>query len=1570
MKRKRLISALLLLAMLLSCLPLSVLAADAELVEAEETVDTVPAENTDAEVTTEEPVEEAAISTQAVNANNYFYFSAETANKLLIAPTRIAFTDGQTIRQALNSSKYSFTTNGSNQFITAIEGVNGNYTYGSTPEGVALDSAANTVTHFRFSEASNSTPSSGLQTLMKVMADYLEEDADIQNAAAEEYQTALNGYLNVTSETAQSHASAITTKINAYKAGQNTKYTVTFSGYSGSSFTVSAVNDYGKQFTDPNHTGTLQLPAGGYTFYVRQGNRMVSGKITVSGAMTVNASLPTGDWFNESSLQISSGYDAEFDANCYKYTLQDHTATVQVPDSFTGRLYPYFKLNTTGAAVKAVYTDISGAARDKAIPAESKATSIDNALSRGAAGNTVALRASKSGSDGYTQSVDLTLQLDRMPTLGSLRVTNAAGTAQAATESFSSTKTEYTYKILDSEQVLKIYPTATVSGSSITVNGNALDTDGSATVTISGEATVTITVSSGNYATTYTLAIQPGQGKKVTFKTASDVTLTVVNKNGEELAYTKTIGASGTDNYLYTLVPGDDYSYVATQGTYYHAKKTFTLVTEDGKSPIIDVAVKQEDWLSELALGNSESSNNKGNIALNTKFSKATHTYTAVVSDYSSSVYAWIANVVGLTDHSKKYECSVIYQAQSTASNDGDSTTIALTSRKQTGTQLPQVLLPGSAYENTITFRVTYVDENDGVTYYTDYTVALLRTLSLKNMEIFFQGAPVTLNRKGSSLVGYSSSENAYSILVPAAAPSLDVTFELHTDAPRYGDTDSGYEISVSGERVPSGGTLTAKLNGSEESELLTIELTNRNNKTAKTIYTIEVQKAATTAVTFEMTPADGQIYIYESISGNRSWPRTGKTYALSEGFTYTASFTCVGYRGQQAELTLEKDENGQVVLKLGEETFTDLHAVQIKLDVAEENKEIQHNLNAEWADFRGTSYTGSTIGGGMNSNNGITDAKTPITAESGMMYWAVKLGEGYSDGAVSNPILVDDCLIVYAGDHIYRVNKDTGAVEATGQMAGKSSFAINGPTYADGIVLVGLSNGRIQAFNAKTLESLWLYTDPLGGQPNCPITVLNGYAYTGFWYAEELDASFVCVSLTDEDVGTTTEAKSATWRHVQNGGFYWAGAYACDDFIMVGTDDGKDNCSYLYLFDPLTGAILDSKSGFDGDIRSTISYDKQSCAYYFTSKGGTFYRVKVEAKNGSYAITACDGLKLDNGANDPALPPMSTSTPVVYNGRAYIGVSGTGQFTPYSGHNITVIDLGDTMSIAYSVPTQGYPQTSGLLTTAYDSYVYVYFFDNYTPGTLRALRDAPNQTSADYTTQELYKGYTYQAPYAIFTPYGDQAQYAICSPIADSNGTIYFKNDSAYLMAFGRSVETIKVTKQPDKTQYSAGETFDKTGMVVTATLSDGSTRDVTDMVSAPTGTLADGTTELTLEFGRGQTMYRNLPNGNKMTAGNKIAAITTTIQIRVGDTADSGTLADDITWSFRPAVNTLSIDGKIPEGHKVLIACYDDSGKMTKLEVRTVSGSVTLPNSAKIRVFYIDGNSKPLCAAAAVLE
>jgi outer membrane protein assembly factor BamB len=123
---------------------------------------------------------------------------------------------------------------------------------------------------------------------------------------------------------------------------------------------------------------------------------------------------------------------------------------------------------------------------------------------------------------------------------------------------------------------------------------------------------------------------------------------------------------------------------------------------------------------------------------------------------------------------------------------------------------------------------------------------------------------------------------------------------------------------------------------------------------------------------------------------------------------------------------------------------------------------------------------------------------------------------------------------------------------------------------------------------------------------------------------------------------------------------------------------------------------------------------------------------------------------------------PMSTSSPVVYNGRAYVGVSGTSQFGAYSGHNITVIDLG-TRAAAYQVQTQGYPQTSGLLTTAYEAesgYVYIYFFDNMTPGKLRVLRDRPGMTVGDYLTTEL----GHSLAYALFTPTGEHAQYAIAA--------------------------------------------------------------------------------------------------------------------------------------------------------------------------------------------------------------
>jgi hypothetical protein len=147
------------------------------------------------------------------------------------------------------------------------------------------------------------------------------------------------------------------------------------------------------------------------------------------------------------------------------------------------------------------------------------------------------------------------------------------------------------------------------------------------------------------------------------------------------------------------------------------------------------------------------------------------------------------------------------------------------------------------------------------------------------------------------------------------------------------------------------------------------------------------------------------------------------------------------------------------------------------------------------------------------------------------------------------------------------------------------------------------------------------------------------------------------------------------------------------------------------------------------------------------------------------------------------------------------------------------------------------------------------------TPGKLRVLVDRPNQTRPVYLTAESYteKGITttYDTPYVLFTPHGAQAQYAICSPIVDEYGTLYFKNDSAHMMAIGSAITGIEVTTPPEKTQYGEGEMFDPAGMTVTATYQNGKTRDITEYVSFSTGPLTVDDTRFIIRFEH--VMYQN---------------------------------------------------------------------------------------------------------------
>ncbi len=1532
MKLKRLISALLLFAMLLSCLPLSVLAVDGE---------------------------------------NYFYFSAETSETLVVPPQKIPYSADQTITDALTTAGIQLTFDPGSGFVSAINDVSGNYVYrGDFSKQESLTSAANSVKYLFFSEDNGAALDAGRMALMRVAADYLDKPTDVQAAAKAVYDEVLVQYPGQTEEETAALVKKLSSAIQSYEDGLKKDPHDVSVTVSDTDCAITAVNEYGREF--PASGGTLRLPAGTYTIEARAENRVASRKnVAVPGTASVELTLPTGNWFNEAGFQISCTYesmDAEdgsrfTDGLCATERSEAHTVVAQIPDAYAGELYPYVPKAAgvpANLTLTASYRKTDGTlVTDQALTAGSYVSSLRGAVRLGTEGNEVLFRLTSVVEEGAqstedcVQSMELKLVLARVPTLKSLRVENVGGVVQAADQVFSPLTKDYTYKIVTTDHV-KLRMEATTSGSTITITSGGKtfspDADGMVSVPVSGDADIAVTVSSGRYAADYTLHIRPGAGKTVRFKMDPAISMTLVNRHGEELGYTNAReGAKKV--YTYTLVPGEEYAYVATKNTYYHTSKTLTLDKNASNDSTFEVAVQAGDWMDELALGSSTASGNKNDIPLSPAFAAETHRYTATVSDATNALYVWTkARWNGI---------AAVYPVQSASRDELPAAEVTLKDNKQTGTKLPDVLLSGSGHGNTVTFRVSSYDSVNDVTNYVDYEVELQRSLSLRGLTVSRDGEDVTLWRSDGKTLGYVNTETAYSLLVPAAAPALDLLVTPQAGTAKYGEPDAGYAAAVNGEAVPADGRLSVPLRGGTKEEVIRVVLTNRYAPGVETVYTIQVRKVETQPVRFDVTPADALVYVYEPISGNRVWPENG-VFALSEGYTYQCAVTKAGYVGQRGELTLE---NGALTFAGTE--YPDPGHVTVALEQAAKDS-LNHDLPAEWPDFRGNP-----------NNNAVTDARIPITAEDGTLYWAAKLGDSYGNKAVSSPILVNGALVVYAGNTLYRVDKDTGKVLASGEMISNSDYAINSPVYADGMLLVGLTNGRIQAFDAVTLESLWIYTDPLGGQSDSPITVAGGYAYTGFWNNETRKASFVCMSLTDEDPEQTDEAKAASWRHVQTGGFYWAGAYACEDYVLVGTDDGQGGYSSetgsILLLDAGTGEILDTRSGIRGDVRSTFCY--ADGAYYATSKGGDFIRVTLAQEAGRWKIDTCRTLPLKNGTGGT---PMSTSTPVVYKGRAYIGVSGSSQFGPYSGHNITVIDLeGDDgeMSIAYRVPTQGYPQTSGLLTTAYEEtgYVYVYFFDNYTPGTMRVLRDSAGQKEADavYRTAESYQGKTYSAAYALFTPSGGQAQYCICSPIVDEHGTIYFKNDSGYLMAYGSALTDMTVTKDPDKKEYAVGDIFQPKGLTATGTFANGVTRDVTKMLSFPTAAIREDDENVSVGFGGFDEMvwmYHNASDG----AGGMQSGVETrppALEVPITVKVPQGDLGG-LTWRYAPQSRKLHIEGTFADGQTLAAACYDANGRMIQLEVLNNTDTLSLnKNSAKLRLFLLGADGAPACAAATVL-
>lgn len=393
----------------------------------------------------------------------------------------------------------------------------------------------------------------------------------------------------------------------------------------------------------------------------------------------------------------------------------------------------------------------------------------------------------------------------------------------------------------------------------------------------------------------------------------------------------------------------------------------------------------------------------------------------------------------------------------------------------------------------------------------------------------------------------------------------------------------------------------------------------------------------------------------------------------------------------------------------------------------------VDETLSSEWPSFRGNSY-----------NNGITSAQTPRKESEADLLWAKKMSTGWSD-APSPMIIVDDTIFTMCGSTLKKIDKNTGEVLATVTMAAATNWGTVPPTYGGGMIFCPLANGTIQAFNAKTLESLWVYKDANGGQSQSPIAYADGYVYVGFGYGREY--AFVCLSANDEETGV----KEATWRVLDNSGFYWAGAVVVGDYVVYGNDAG-----HLFSRNKETGALITELTvNESAKIRSSVTYDNGKI--YFTLNNATLCMADLDAKTGELT-----NLKT---VDCSAYGSASTSTPVVYKGMAYIGAGS------WSGSkNIVCVDT-ETLEIKWAIAEPAYPQCSVLLSIAYEEsgYIYLYVTYNANPGGINVIKAKADGSEA--TQSVLYDAEGYE-------------QYCVCSVLADSDGTLYYKNDSGNIFA------------------------------------------------------------------------------------------------------------------------------------------------------------------------------------------
>ena len=427
-------------------------------------------------------------------------------------------------------------------------------------------------------------------------------------------------------------------------------------------------------------------------------------------------------------------------------------------------------------------------------------------------------------------------------------------------------------------------------------------------------------------------------------------------------------------------------------------------------------------------------------------------------------------------------------------------------------------------------------------------------------------------------------------------------------------------------------------------------------------------------------------------------------------------------------------------------------------------------NPGAEHPDVD-TAWNGFANGG----SGSATDALTPTT-KTDTPSWALNLlteeqQKAGASASASDPIVANGKVYLVTGASVWggktwnavlnEIDPETGSVVRSLEL-GSSMDSTCRPVIAQGIILIPLSGGYLQAVSAKTFKTLW-YSDAFAMQNQSSLTVDGDYVYIN-----TLD----CWSDYDVQNGTVRRINIHTGAiagsaSVADGGYYWSGGLMVNGYYVVGGDFGQVRV-YSADLSKLVGSI--KLSG--GNIRSALVLH-DGFVYAVTRDDGTLHKLTIGS----------DGSITEAGKVQFA--PYSTSTPV-FSGK-YAFICGATANNWKAKGLLSIIDLSD-MSVRQITKADGeelgFESKSTPLVSTRDGETYVYFTLNGAKG------NWPNYTSGGGVY--MYKLGDAEAT-EVFVPGSGYANYCMASVVCDEFGNLYYTNDSGHLFCVKSQAHRVK---------------------------------------------------------------------------------------------------------------------------------------------------------------------------------